>query len=433
VVKLKEILIDLHSSFWFVPSLMVLASILFALGVLEVDNRYATSLYNDWPRLFGAGPDSSRGMLSTIASSMISMMTVVFSMTLVTLALASSQYTSRIMRNFMRSRTTQVVLGMFAGIFTYCLIVLRTIRSGEGEEYIPSLAVVAAVALAVIGVGVLVFFIHHIASSIQASNIVGSVADETILTISKLFPEEMGEGKEDSDENDISPYAKPIHVDKSGYIQNIGEQTLFDLACKWNTIIKMNYGIGDFVVIGMPLVFVTDNLDVTHEMEIKLLEAFSIRRYRTIEQDPLFGIRQIVDVAMKALSPGINDTTTAILSINYLTAILANLSHRKIPSNYRYSEKKLRVIAKAPNFEKFLHESYDQIRSNAKGNVAVIKDLLFSIEVLTQLNRSPIRRHLLSKVADNINEVLNDSIKLTCEKHELNQSFYDVKDRFRYF
>jgi uncharacterized membrane protein len=139
-----------------------------------------------------------------------------------------------------------------------------------------------------------------------------------------------------------------------------------------------------------------------------------------------------VDVALKALSPGINDTTTAILSINYLTAILANLSHRKIPSNYRYYEEKLRVIAKAPDFDKFLHESYDQIRSNAKGNVAVIKDLLSSIEVLTQLNRSPIRRHLLTIVADNINEVLNDSIKLTCDKNELNQKFYDVKDRFRY-
>jgi hypothetical protein len=134
-------------------------------------------------------------MLSTIAGSMMTVVGVTFSMVLMTLALASSQYTSRILRNFMRDRVTQVVLGIFAGIFTYCLIVLRTIRGGEDGGFVPSLAVSFGVVLAMGGIGVLIFFIHHIAASIQASNIIASVADETMLAVDRLFPEKLGNGR----------------------------------------------------------------------------------------------------------------------------------------------------------------------------------------------------------------------------------------------
>jgi uncharacterized membrane protein len=137
---------------------------------------------NGWPRLFGVGAEGARGILSTIPGSMMTVVGVTFSMTLMTLALASSQYTSRILRNFMRDRVTQVVLGIFAGIFAYCLVVLRTIRSGDEGEFVPSPAVTFAVVLAMGGIGILIFFIHHIASSIQASSIIASVADETCRT-----------------------------------------------------------------------------------------------------------------------------------------------------------------------------------------------------------------------------------------------------------
>ena len=133
-------------------------------------------------------------MLSTIAGSMMTVVGVTFSMVLVALALASSQYTSRILRNFMRDRVTQIVLGVFAGIFIYCLIVLRTIRSGDEGGFVPSLAVFFAVVLAIGGISALIFFIHHIASSIQASSIIASVADETLAAVDRLFPGQLGQG-----------------------------------------------------------------------------------------------------------------------------------------------------------------------------------------------------------------------------------------------
>jgi uncharacterized membrane protein len=192
--RLKQLWSNLRSSFWFMPSLIVVVSIAFAVALIEADSA-GRPLAAQWPRLFGAGAEGARGMMSTIAGSMMTVVGVTFSMILVVLAMASSQYTSRILRNFMRSRVTQVVLGIFAGIFTYCLIVLRTIRSGDEGAFVPSLAVFLRFrAGARRRIGALMFFIHHIASSIQASSIIASIAQETIAAIDRLFPEQLGQG-----------------------------------------------------------------------------------------------------------------------------------------------------------------------------------------------------------------------------------------------
>src|SRR5664279_4624644 len=199
--QLKRCWSALPSTFWFLPSVIVAVSIALAAALVEAESNGSEQWLARWPRLFGAGAAGARGMLSTIAGSMMTVVGVTFSMTLVVLALASSQYTSRILRNFMRDRITQVVLGIFAGIFTYCLIVLRTIRSGDEGGFVPSLAVAFGVVLAIGGISVLIFFIHHIASSIQASNIIASVAEEALMAIDQLFPERLGEGPVNYDED----------------------------------------------------------------------------------------------------------------------------------------------------------------------------------------------------------------------------------------
>jgi uncharacterized membrane protein len=164
--QLKRFWSNLRGSFWFLPSLVVAGSVALAAALIDAHSAGSAQWLARWPRLFGASAAGARGMLSTIAGSMMTVVGVTFSMTLVALALASSQYTSRILRNFMRDRVTQVVLGIFSGIFAYCLIVLRTIRGGDEGGFVPGLAVSFAVVLAMGGVGVLIFFIHHIAASI---------------------------------------------------------------------------------------------------------------------------------------------------------------------------------------------------------------------------------------------------------------------------
>jgi uncharacterized membrane protein len=151
---------DLRSSLWFVPTVFVLGSIVLAVGMVEVDTRLDSRLWEKWPRFFAVGADGARGTLSAIASSMITVAGVVFSITIVALSLASSQYSSRVLRHFMRDRITQTVLGVFVGVFAYCLIVLRMIRGGDEGPFVPLLAVLGGVVLAFVGIGFLIYFIH---------------------------------------------------------------------------------------------------------------------------------------------------------------------------------------------------------------------------------------------------------------------------------
>ena len=251
--KLKRLWSNLRGSFWFLPLLIVAGSVAVAVALIQADTAGSQQWMSRWPRLFGASAAGARGVLSTIAGSMMTVVGVTFSMVLVTLALASSQYTSRILRNFMRDRVTQVVLGIFAGIFTYCLIVLRTIRGGDAAGFIPSLAVTFGVVLAISGIGALIFFIHHIASSIQASSIIASVADETLAAIDRLFPQKFGQAPVD-DHEDQSPLPLPernwqaIPAPVNGYIQSVDNAALLRLAREHQTIVRMERGIGEFVV-----------------------------------------------------------------------------------------------------------------------------------------------------------------------------------------
>jgi uncharacterized membrane protein len=414
--KLKQLWSKLRSSFWFLPSLIVAGSIAVALVLVQVDTSGGQQWMSRWPRLFGASAAGTRGVLSTIAGSMMTVVGVTFSMVLVTLALASSQYTSRILRNFMRDRVTQVVLGIFAGVFTYCLIVLRTIRGGDEIGFIPGLAVSFGVVLAIGGISVLIFFIHHIAASIQASSIIASVADETLLAIDRLFPEKLGQGPVDDDE-DQSPHPLParnwqaVPVKGNGYIQGADNATLLRLAREHKTIVRMERGIGEFVVDDTPLASLALEEPPEQEVIAALQAAYSIARHRTVEHDTAFGIRQIVDIALRALSPGINDTTTAAMCVDYLTAILARLASRSIPSSHRYEDRELRVIAIGPNFASLVAESFDQIRASANGNVAIMLRLLGALQTIASLTVSPARRKALRDQVQWIAEAAERTIK----------------------
>jgi len=433
--KFRQLWSNLRSSFWVMPSLIVGFSTALAVALIEADSAGSDRWLAQWPRLFGAGAEGARGMMSTIAGSMMTVVGVTFSMILVVLALASSQYTSRVLRNFMRSRTTQVVLGIFAGIFTYCLIVLRTIRSGDEGAFVPNLAVFFGFVLALGGVGALMFFIHHIASSIQASSIIASVAQETIAAIDRLFPENLGRGPgEDDDDQTLRPLSNrnwcAVPAKLSGYIQGVNNAALLRLARDRKTIVRMEHGIGDFVVQNTALVSLSLEEKPDEETVAALQETFRISSHRTGEQDAAFGISQIVDVALKALSPGINDTTTAVMCVDYLTAILARIAPRQIPSSRRFEEGELRLIAKGPSFESLLAESFDQIRSSATGNVAIMLRMLDALQTIAgQTARAERRRalgeqvqwiaELAERTLDSTHDRVRIDTRLTCVRETL--------------
>jgi uncharacterized membrane protein len=423
---------SLRSSFWFVPSLIVGGAIAFAAALIETDSAGSDRWLAQWPRLLGSGADGARQMLSTLAGSMMSVVSIVFSMTLVALALASTQYTPRILRNFMSSRVTQVTLGIFAGIFAYCLVVLRTIRGGN-VEFVPSLSVFVAFILALGSIGVLVFFIHHIASSIQASSIIASIAEDTIASIGRLFPEQLGRGPDDDEDPDqiIEPpaqkgwYAVPAAV--SGYIQSVDDDALLRLAQDEETVVRMERGIGAFVVKGAALASLALQEPPDRATVAALNNAYNVGRYRTVEQDPAFGIRQLVDMALKALSPGVNDTSTAVMCIDYLSAILAKLSSCEFAASCRYQGDRLCVIALAPTFGALLTEAFEQIRGSAEGNVAIMARMLSAFETLADLTTRPRRRRALQEHVRQVAELAGRTTEATQDRDRIARRLMEVR------
>ena len=388
--KLRKLWLDLNSSLWFLPGLIVAGSIASAIVLVDFDKQIGGNWISGYPRIFGIEPSGSRDMLAAVASSMITIAGIVFSIVIVALSLASTQYTPRILRNFMRDQINQVVLGVFVGIFTYCIVVLRTIRGGDENVFVPSIAVIVGVLLALVGIGFLIFFIHHTAVSIQASSIIAAVFDETIKVIDDLFPNRLGINAPDEEiENliklEMESIWQTVPATETGYVQNIDIESLLDFTQTREIIVRMEHGIGEFVIAGAPLVAVTayfpeNKFNLDKKFTEKLNDVYSIDNFRTIDQDAAFGIRQIVDIVMKALSPGVNDTTTAVICIDYLTAIVSHLAVHPFPTHFRFADNRLHVISKSPSFEDLLDLAFNQTRQNAFDNVAIILAMLHALE-----------------------------------------------------
>lgn len=412
---------NLRSSFWFVPAVIVFAAVALAFAIIETDRLLAPNIRESWPRLFGAGAAGSRGMLSTIAGSMITVAGVTFSITIVSLSLASSQYSSRVLRNFMNDRTNQTVLGIFVGIFAYCLVVLRTIRGGDEGAFVPALSVLVAVGLAFVGIGFLILFIHHISSSIQASQIVARVATDTLEAVDHLFPEPHGELLDGPAEAAAvsRPFLGTIPGRHTGYVQGVDVGALMALARARRTTVRMECRIGEFVIEDTPLASVLDARDADPDAVRQINAAVTVDRQRTVDQDAAYGIRQLVDVALKGLSPGINDTTTAIMCVDYLTTILARLAGRRLDTLSRGEAGRAQVIVPGPTYADFVGEAFDQIRQHANGNVAVMRRLIHALETLSRITRGNGHHQVLSMQVVAVRDAIQRTVPSPRERGEL--------------
>ncbi len=400
----------LSSSFWFLPGAIVTGATLLAFITIEADARFVTAgALEAWPRLFGAGSSASRSLLTAVAGSMITVAGTVFSITLVALSLASSQYSSRVLRNFMRDRTNQAVLGVFLGIFAYCLVVLRSIYGNGEDAFIPSVAVFLGLLLGFGGIGVLVFFIHHIAQSIQASQILEAVRRETCEAIDRLFPRQAGAESAMPVGPGPTEWHEARRADTTGYLQFIDYAGLRDIACRHGVRLDVPARIGDYMLVGDRLL--SSSPAPPAGLGDQVGECWSIGAQRTLEQDIGFGIRQLVDVALKALSPGINDTTTAIMCVDTLTAILAHLATRELRLDGCERDGATWVWAHHPQFEDLLDEAFDQIRHSAGDNMAVLDRLRWSLASLHAKTDLPVRRAAFRRHALRLQETVQRELR----------------------
>ncbi len=254
----------------------------------------------------------------------------------------------------------------------------------------------------------------------------------------QLFPKEMGEGDdEDGDDNLRASLANQpwsaVPTRKTGYIENIEIDVLLNVARKHGTILRMERSIGEFVIEGTPLVSVIDPDGLDDETAAELNAAYVISRQRTVETDAAFGIRQIVDIAMKALSPGINDTTTAVMCVDYLAAILVRLADRRIATPHRFDQGELRVLARGPRFESLLSEAFDQIRQNAAGNVAIMSRMLCALQTIASLTASPNRRRAILERVEWVAELAERTIASPYDRTRFESQLTRVRDTLEVF
>ncbi len=392
MTKTKNFWNRLISTLWFVPTVLAVCGVLLAILLVGFD-YFVGSPFQFLSPFFGVQGSGARDILAVIAGSSITVAGTVFSITIVALTLASTQFSPRILRNFMRDTGNQAVLGALVGIFGYCIVVLRSIRDGDdpGLNFVPSTAVFFAVIFGFVGIACLIYFIHHVATSIQATSIVSLIAEETIREIRSTFPVKEDFPKLDKESAKLLTKKDFLTVSAnfSGYVQNADAQELIKIAEKNNIVLKMQRRIGQFTLEGFPILEIfTKNPEFKLHEEIiaELKDTYNIGSYRTVEGDVAFGLRQIVDIALKALSPAINDSTTAITCVDYLTAIMSCIAKRPSCPSYLFENGKLRLVIEQQCFEDFFDLAFNQIRQNAAGNVAVILRQLNSVNILSKIN-----------------------------------------------
>lgn len=418
MLALRRFWLHSKANLWPIPALIVGAESALALALTALDRRSHPVGPGGWRQhLPAVGSDAAFNLLNLIAGSMMTVAATVFALTIVALTLASTQFTPRVMGNFMRSRVIQVALGVFLGIYAYCVLVMREVRGGD-TPFVPALALLGAVVLAFVGVGFLIFFILYLFSSIQASVIAYRATTDSIALVDRLMPQplEGGAGTEEEGGPDLPPVPHDIVSRRIGFIQSIDEEALFDLACRRSTLLRVRHGSGSFVVAGEALASLADPADEATARAVQA--AFTIGPFRTVDQDIAYGIWELVDMALKALSAAVNDTSTGVLCVNYLTAILAHAVQRRSPPALRLHDGRPRLVRALPTFGALLDQAFDQIRHNATDNVAVIIRLLHGLETLARLTRDVERRADLLRHVCLVVDVAERSIRSPHERDE---------------
>lgn len=409
--RLQALWDSLRASYWFIPALLAASSILLAIFASEADQRYPTLVQNIWQGAPTGGADGARAMLSTIAGSMITVAGVTFSIMIVALSNASSQFGPRVLRIFMRDTGNQLVLGTFTATFLYCLLILRVVRSDATGEFVPHVSLAIAMSLAILGIGVLIYFLHHSAGLIHVSNVVARIGLDLEHAVTTIYPEQIGRSPRKIERSAIDlrkgvvpifPHEDEIHIagNQAGYIQAIDADRILAIAIAHQTVIRIVEPPGGFLVPGATLAIAWPPVLNTKLLERDLNHAYLVGSQRTTTQEIELFFDELVEIALRALSPGINDPYTALTVINWLAVGFSTLARRNPPLPYRYDEAGLlRVISEPVSFGYLVDRVFSQLTLAASDHPAVLTKLLEMVTEVAPNTSSAAQRHALLRHA----------------------------------
>lgn len=414
---LRDVWNELRSSLWAVPALMVALAAVLAFVLLWLDRNVMPRFDDTLWFLFAGTADGAREILAVVAGALITVVSVAFSVTILAFQQAANRYSPRVLKSFRRDRGNKIVLGWYIGTFTYALLVLRAIRQpgddGSGG-FTPALAIAGALALALVSVGLLVWFVHHVAESIQVAYILASIRRDLDDELETMFPCRLGREGEDP-ERATALFRREMHAlageelvvrsDAEGYVRRIAEHALARAIPEGAYLVWIVVPIGRYVRPGSVLARVFSRRPIDRSAQDALQRAFVVSRERSVEQDPAFGFRQMVDIAVKALSPGVNDPTTAEEALAHIGAATAFVAGREMPSTAREMSG-TRVLLEAPTFDDYVELAFGQIRREAMRQPHVLLRLLDVLCDVADAIRSEARARSIRAQLSRIEEAL---------------------------
>lgn len=393
--RVRAWLETLGDQFWLRPAVVVLACLGLGQFAVWLETAHlagydASSPEANWG--YSGGAEGARALLSAVASTTIGVAGTTFSITIAALSLASGQMGPRLLRNFIRDGRNQVVLGIFLGTFAYALIVLRTVRTVQETPFVPHLAVTGAIVLAMVSVATLVWFVHHIATSINVETVVDAVHQDLCKAVRERTLDAAGIPAPTDD-----PVGSPAAVPGSGYLQALDAERLADWAHENRVVVRLGVRPGDYVPMGLPLARVSARVE---GVEDALARVLTFGRRPAALQDIEFPVRQLTEIAVRALSPGINDPFTAGSVVDHFGDTLCRLAPRHLPTGVHERDGRIVLVHPATDYDGLCDSMFHMIRQNAAGSAHVLGRMLDVLTRVARVERSPGRVEELRRHAD---------------------------------
>lgn len=378
----------LKTSFWFVPSVMALGSAVLIMAATMVERGLPFDAGDAPWFLYVGDPADAQSVLVTLLGSMITMASLVFSITMVVLTLAAGQFGPRLIRSFMGNLQTQVVLGAFVMTIIYCLLALPAIEAREAAGRSPYVSVSIALALTVVSVALLILFLDALARSIVSETVierVGHDLDHLLDAYGSLGDPHREEVPEQQVPVDLDQRAVHFGSSAAGYVQAIEFEAITELARKADVLVILYFRAGHYVVPGAPEMAVYPKERFTERLADQIRGMIITGVHRTPIQDADFSIRHLDEIAVRALSPAVNDPYSAVAVIDRLSASLCKLMGRALsPGVYRDREGAVRLLATPPSYAGLLGAAFNQIRQHGAGMPIIVLHLLEAIERIAQ-------------------------------------------------
>ena len=402
----------LRASYWFIPGLLILGSMILAFVTVAIDDVYTSSSVPLFGWIDISDPTGAHGFLSVVAGSMIGVVGITFSITIVALVQASSQFGPRIMNTFLRDQGNQFVLGFLLATYTFCLLIMRSVANSVDLVFVPRFSLLVALFLSIFSVLALVYFLHHTIVSLQAEHVIASLGRDLEQSIERLFPEASNYStyghhlKRESDLPSVletEPLAT-IGTDKAGYLQVIDIPNLVRIAAEENLYLQALHRPGDFIQNEGILIHVWAASFDKERLERKINNSFILGDQRLRISDVEFLLNQLVEIAVRALSSGINAPFTAMTCVDQLGSALTGLMTKAFPEGYHYdSQGVLRLRTDSLSFSGIINAAFNQIRQNAYSSVAVTIRLLDAILAMAPHVRIREQKRVLLRQAEMLN------------------------------